>query len=128
MERIRASGCDVLINLTTGPGARFVPGADDPSQPGPGTSLKPPETRVQHILELRQAIDALRIVVGVGAATWTDPVLTTIKAVHITELRARLEEAAGATAFTDPSLAPGFTIKRLHVEELRQRIRAVAGS
>ena len=26
VERIRASGTDVLINLTTGPGARFIPG------------------------------------------------------------------------------------------------------
>src|SRR5438552_7408017 len=31
VERIRSAGCDVLINLTTGPGARFVPRADDPS-------------------------------------------------------------------------------------------------
>jgi uncharacterized protein (DUF849 family) len=38
VERIRASGTDVLINLTTGPGARFVPGADDPLKPGPGTT------------------------------------------------------------------------------------------
>src|SRR5215468_3672615 len=30
VERIRASGADVLINLTTGPGARFIPGADNP--------------------------------------------------------------------------------------------------
>jgi uncharacterized protein (DUF849 family) len=59
VERIRASGCDVLINLTTGPGARFVPGADDPSQPGPETSLKRPETRVRHVLELRPEICSL---------------------------------------------------------------------
>ena len=30
VERIRDSGTDVLINLTTGPGARFVPGKEDP--------------------------------------------------------------------------------------------------
>src|ERR1700761_9534964 len=30
VERIRGSGSDVLINLTTGPGARFAPGLDDP--------------------------------------------------------------------------------------------------
>ena len=30
VDRIRASGSDVIINLTTGPGARFVPAADDP--------------------------------------------------------------------------------------------------
>jgi hypothetical protein len=38
-ERIRDSGTDVLINLTTGPGARFVPGKEDPEKPGPGTTL-----------------------------------------------------------------------------------------
>src|SRR5262249_23568762 len=59
VERIRASGCEVLINLTTGPGARFVPGADDPSLPGPGTSLRQPETRVRHVLELRPDICSL---------------------------------------------------------------------
>src|SRR5256885_13302901 len=37
VERIRGSGLDVLINLTTGPSARFVPGDDEPSQPGPAT-------------------------------------------------------------------------------------------
>src|SRR5919109_2963537 len=42
VHRIRSSGTDVLINLTTGPGARFVPRADDPSQPGPETSLTHP--------------------------------------------------------------------------------------
>src|SRR5260370_38382164 len=56
VERIRASGCDVLINLTTGPGARFVPGADDPLQPGPGTNLKRPDERVRHVVELRPDI------------------------------------------------------------------------
>ena len=35
VERIRASGGDVLINLTTGPGARFTHDENDPSKPGP---------------------------------------------------------------------------------------------
>ena len=39
VDRIRGSGSDVLINLTTGPGARFVPGEDDPQKPGPGTTI-----------------------------------------------------------------------------------------
>src|SRR5213080_4762783 len=42
VQRIRGSGSDVLINLTTGPGARFVPGEDDPQKPGPGTTIKAP--------------------------------------------------------------------------------------
>ncbi|HLH94699.1 MAG TPA: 3-keto-5-aminohexanoate cleavage protein [Xanthobacteraceae bacterium] len=59
VERIRGSGCDVLINLTTGPGARFVPGSEDPLRAGPGTNLKRPEERVQHVLELRPEICSL---------------------------------------------------------------------
>src|SRR5580704_18200779 len=59
IERIRASGSDVLVNLTTGPGARFVPGVDDPLAPGPGTNLKPPEERVRHVVALRPDICSL---------------------------------------------------------------------
>jgi uncharacterized protein (DUF849 family) len=59
MDRIRQSGTDVLINLTTGPGARFVPGAEDPLKPGPATNLKLPAQRVEHILALRPEICSL---------------------------------------------------------------------
>jgi uncharacterized protein (DUF849 family) len=59
VERIRDSGSDVLINLTTGPGARFVPGAEDPLKPGPGTTLRPPQERVRHIVELKPDICSL---------------------------------------------------------------------
>jgi uncharacterized protein (DUF849 family) len=59
VERIRGSGSDVLINLTTGPGARFSPGADDPLQPGPGTTMKSAAERVQHIVELKPEICSL---------------------------------------------------------------------
>jgi uncharacterized protein (DUF849 family) len=59
VERIRASGTDVLINLTTGPGARFLPGPDDPWKPGPATNLKIPADRVKHVVELRPEICSL---------------------------------------------------------------------
>ena len=59
VKRIWSSGTDVLINLTTGPGARFVPGADDPAHPGPHTTLARPETRVRHVVELRPDICSL---------------------------------------------------------------------
>src|ERR1700731_2973389 len=59
VDRIRSSGIDVLINLTTGPGARYVPGEDDPQKPGPGTTMKPPAQRVRHILELKPDICSL---------------------------------------------------------------------
>ena len=59
VERIRASGSDVLINLTTGPGARFTHDESDPSKPGPSSVLKSPEQRVRHVVELRPDICSL---------------------------------------------------------------------
>lgn len=61
VERIRDSGVDVIINLTTGAGGRFVPGERDPQQPGPGTTLRPPEERVAHVLELKPEICSLDV-------------------------------------------------------------------
>ncbi len=59
VDRIRGSGSDVLLNLTTGPGARFVPGEKDPEKPGAGTTLRLPAERVQHVLELKPEICSL---------------------------------------------------------------------
>ena len=59
VDRIRQSGTDVVINLTTGPGGRFSPDADDPMKPGPGTTLRTPRQRVQHVLDLRPEICSL---------------------------------------------------------------------
>jgi uncharacterized protein (DUF849 family) len=59
VERIRASGTDVLINLTTGPGARFIPGADDPLRAGAGSTLTFPAERVRHVVELKPEICSL---------------------------------------------------------------------
>jgi len=59
VDRIRSSGIDVVINLTTGPGARFVPGLDDPFKVGAGTSLRSVEQRVQHVIKLKPEICSL---------------------------------------------------------------------
>ncbi len=59
VERIRASGSEVLINLTTGPGARFTHDERDPSKPGPDSVLKSPEERVRHVVELKPDICSL---------------------------------------------------------------------
>ncbi len=59
VQRIRDSGTDVIVNLTTGMGARFVPGTGDPSQPGPGTTLASPQARTRHIAALRPDICSL---------------------------------------------------------------------
>jgi len=59
MGRIRDAGSKLIINLTTGPGQRFVPRDDDPSIAAPGTTLMAPMKRVEHILELRPDICSL---------------------------------------------------------------------
>jgi uncharacterized protein (DUF849 family) len=59
VERIRASGTDVLINLTTGPGARFEHDPNDPTKAGPASTLRGPEDRVRHVQELRPDICSL---------------------------------------------------------------------
>ena len=91
--------------------------------------------KAQHIIELRQAVDAMRAAAGLGGAPWTDSALAagnTIKAMHILDLRTFLDDAAtslgySTSAYTDPGLTSGFMIKRIHIEELRQRIRTIAG-
>jgi uncharacterized protein (DUF849 family) len=59
VDRIRSSGTDVIINLTTGPGGRFSPDPTDPMKPGPGTTLRTPRQRVEHVLDLRPEICSL---------------------------------------------------------------------
>ena len=52
VERIRAKNAQLILNVTTGPGGRFVPSDEDPKVAGPGTTLVPPEKRVEHIAVL----------------------------------------------------------------------------
>lgn len=59
MQRIRASGTDLIINLTTGPGGRFIPSDDEPAKAAPGTLLTTPEIRTEHIVELKPEICTL---------------------------------------------------------------------
>lgn len=61
VDRIRDSGSDVLINLTTSEGARFTPGLDNPQIGGPGTTLVQPLERLVHIEELKPDICTLDV-------------------------------------------------------------------
>ncbi|HEU4378988.1 MAG TPA: 3-keto-5-aminohexanoate cleavage protein [Hyphomicrobiaceae bacterium] len=53
VQRIRGCDTDLIINLTCGPGGRFIPSDDDPAKPAPGTLFKSPEIRTEHIVELK---------------------------------------------------------------------------
>jgi len=59
MERIRSRNRHLIINLTTGPGGRFIPSADNPQVAAPGSTLMVPERRVEHIAALRPDIATL---------------------------------------------------------------------
>ncbi|MGA9919225.1 MAG: 3-keto-5-aminohexanoate cleavage protein [Paraburkholderia sp.] len=59
IERIRSVDPELIINLTTGPGGRFIPSDDDPKVAAPGTTLLPPERRVEHIAALKPDICSL---------------------------------------------------------------------
>src|SRR5207253_2586908 len=67
--------------------------------------------RAVHILELRAAIDSVRVARALAAFAWTDPTLTPgstpARAVHLTELRTALNQAYQAAGralpvYTDP--------------------------
>ena len=59
VDRIRDKNSDLILNLTTGPGGRFVPSKEDPRVAGPGTSILHPLKRVEHIVELKPDIATL---------------------------------------------------------------------
>jgi uncharacterized protein (DUF849 family) len=59
VQRIRARNSELILNLTTGPGGRFVPSKDDPKVAAEGTTLTAPENRVEHIAVLRPDICTL---------------------------------------------------------------------
>ncbi len=61
VARIRDSGSDVIINLTTSEGARFIPGDVDAGVGGEGTTVVQPLQRLVHIEELLPDICTLDV-------------------------------------------------------------------
>ncbi len=59
VSRIREKNSDVILNLTTGEGGRFVPGKEDPKIAGENSTLCRPELRVSHVEKLKPEICTL---------------------------------------------------------------------
>ena len=59
VDMIRDSGVDMIINLTAGMGGDWVPSADDPSLPGPGSDMIGPEERLRHVVDCKPDICSL---------------------------------------------------------------------
>jgi uncharacterized protein (DUF849 family) len=53
MRLIRESDVDMIVNLTTGPGGRYIPGEDDPAKAAPGSTLTTAAIRTEHVVELK---------------------------------------------------------------------------
>ena len=59
VARIRKKNTQLILNITTGPGGRFVPSHDEPRVAAAGTTLMNPEKRVAHIERLKPDICTL---------------------------------------------------------------------
>jgi uncharacterized protein (DUF849 family) len=59
VARIRDAGSDVILNLSTGEGGRFIPSDDDPRVAAPGSTLMRPELRVAHVERLKPDVCTL---------------------------------------------------------------------
>ena len=62
VQRIRDSGVDVLINLSTGFGGIFIPSGDDPRRASIDSNITTPEERIGHVLELKPDLCSLDVV------------------------------------------------------------------
>jgi uncharacterized protein (DUF849 family) len=89
VTRIRDAGSDVLINLTTGAGARFTPSNDDPMVASKDSTMSTPEKRVEHVLKLRPELCSLDV------ATMTFPTYAFVNLPAHLEKMAGLVQAAG---------------------------------
>ena len=59
MHLTKAQNKELIINLTTGPGGRYVPTEGDPKVFAPGTTLCDPLKRVEHVAALKPEICSL---------------------------------------------------------------------
>ena len=76
MQRIRQSGCDLLINLTTGPGTMMNVPTDAPFRVEPirDAELMTPAERVAHVVKLKPDICSLDVAtMSFGEASFVNP-------------------------------------------------------
>lgn len=64
VDRIRASGVDIVINLTAGHGAFFLPDPQDESRGLPDSDMLPASERVKHLADCLPEIASLDITTG----------------------------------------------------------------
>lgn len=80
--------------------------------------------RAIHLLQLQNAIDAVRDLAGLDSPSFFDIPAAggPIKAVHLAQLRTALDEALGAFSYTNPAAAGG-TVRAVDQQEMRDRVK-----
>lgn len=100
-------------------------------------TLRGVTVKATHLTELRRAVNAVRALAGIGAASWTypDPVSSPAsqrRAIYledVTDLRARLDEALGPLGLpsgdypANPPLVRNQVVNADHFEQIRARVR-----
>jgi uncharacterized protein (DUF849 family) len=86
-ERIRDAS-DMVINLTTGAGARIIPNDSNPVGLGPGTTWSSPERRTEHVVNLKPELCSLDI----GSMNFANRVFANVLP-HVEEMAKRIKEA-----------------------------------
>jgi hypothetical protein len=123
----RDSGSGIVMT-STAVEATLNTFTDDPIVPG--TTV----VRATHLAQLRHQVNLRRSGCGLAAFAFSDLVFpertVTIKAAHVSELRAALTgayEACDRTppAFTDDALGAGTVVKAVHLNELRAAVIAL---
>lgn len=117
---VNASG-EMSPDSAEDPATTFI-FADDPIVPG-STNV-----RAIHVSQLRAAIEALRLVAGLGPHSYSSaPAGGTIRSQPVVELRSAINQARAALslpafAFSD-EIQPGALIRAVHFQQLRDALK-----
>jgi hypothetical protein len=85
--------------------------------------------KADHLTQLRTAVNAVRLLAGVGTFSFTDasPGGVNVKSVHVTQLRTNLDAALTAlglatSAYTNPA-STGTLVRAVDFQEIRTRVK-----
>lgn len=116
VERIRSSGTDVLINLTTGMGGDVLVGPGGASDtPAPGSDFVGPLERLEHVVALRPDICTL----DCGSMNFDDDnLLYVMPAAYLREMAARIRELGVKPELEVFDLGQLWFVKQMIAEQL----------
>lgn len=117
LYRVRANVAGQFTNFSAVDAATTTVFTDSPLTAGT-------VVRRSHFVEMRTAVNALRVSAGLAAQNFTDSLAvgSIVKTIHLTELRTALDQARAAIGLPALGYTGGATIKAAHVNELRSGV------